>query len=139
VRTAILWPMVAMAALTAVVWLRMFAVRVGEIGEKKLDPQSIRNSALGAGAFEKVEASDNFKNLFEVPVLFYAVCLAIAVADAVTPLQVLLAWIFVASRVAHSAIHLTYNVVLHRFAAYALGTTAVFAMWALFAASLLGG
>jgi hypothetical protein len=138
VRAAILWPLVAMVALTAVVWVRMFAVRLGEIAEKKLEPQSIRNSVLGAGAFERVEASDNFKNLFEVPVLFYAACLAIAVADAVTALQVVLAWLFVASRVAHTAIHLTYNQVMHRFYAYALGTVTVFAMWALFAVSLLG-
>ena len=137
-RNAVYWPMIAQVALVAVVWVRMFAVRVGEIGEKKLEPQSIRNSVLGAGAFEKVEASDNFKNLFEVPVLFFAVCLALAASDRVTELQLALAWIFVAARAAHTAIHLTYNQVMHRFYVYAFGTVTVFAMWALFAASLLG-
>jgi hypothetical protein len=138
VRNAIFWPMVAQVALVAAVWVRMFVVRLGEMGEKRLEPQSIRNSVLGAGAFERVEASDNFKNLFEVPVLFYAVCLALALTDAVTALQLALAWVFVAARIAHSAIHLTYNQVMHRFYAYALGTVTVFAMWALFAVSLLG-
>ena len=138
-KNAIFWPMVAQVALTAAVWVRLYVVRVGEINAKRLEPQSIRNSELAAGKFERVEASDNFKNLFEVPVLFYAVCLALAVSGHVTALQLALAWLFVASRVAHSAIHLTYNVVMHRFYAYFAGVACVFAMWALFAASLLGG
>ena len=132
----ILWPMIAQVALVAIVWVRMFVVRLGEIDEKKLEPQSIRNSVLGAGAFERVEASDNFKNLFEVPVLFFAVCLALVATNHVTTLQVALAWLFVAARALHTAIHLTYNVVMHRFYAYATGTVIVFAMWALFAVSL---
>lgn len=136
--TAIFWPMIALVALTGVVWVRLYVVRLGEISEKKLAPQSIRNSVLGANAFERVEASDNFKNLFEVPVLFYAVCLAIASTGHVTLLQLVLAWLFVASRALHSAIHLTYNVVMHRFYAYFFGVACVFTMWALFAASLLG-
>jgi hypothetical protein len=133
---SILWPMIAQVALVAIVWIRMFVVRLGEMGEKRLEPQSIRNSVLGANAFTRVEASDNFKNLFEVPVLFFAVCLALAATSQVTGAQVVLAWIFVASRALHSLIHLTYNQVMHRFYAYAVGTVTVFAMWALFAVSL---
>ena len=133
----ILLPAAAMVLLTAVVWLRLYVVRLAEIGEKKLDPQSIRNSVLGASAFERVEPSDNFKNLFEVPVLFYALCASLAAWDHVTGFFVIGAWLFVALRAVHSAIHLTYNKVMHRFYAYAAGTVLVFALWAVFAFRLL--
>jgi hypothetical protein len=50
--------------------------------------------------------------------------------------QLLLAWIFVALRAVHSAIHLTYNSVVHRFTVYAISTAVVFAMWMLLAFTL---
>jgi hypothetical protein len=133
----ILLPCAALVLLTALVWLRMYVVRVGEMNEKKLEPQSIRNSVLGAGAFARVEASDNFKNLFEVPVLFYALCACLAAWDHVTPAFVIGAWVFVALRAVHSFIHCTYNTVMHRFYAYAASTVVVFALWGLFAVRLL--
>jgi hypothetical protein len=133
----ILLPCAAMVLLTAIVWVRMFVVRIAEIGEKKLDPQSIRNSVLGAGSLERVEAADNFKNLFEVPVLFYSLCACLAGWDHVTPVFVIGAWLFVALRALHSFIHLTYNQVMHRFYAYAAGTVLIFALWGVFALRLL--
>jgi hypothetical protein len=133
----ILLPAAAMVLVTAVVWVRLYVVRLGEIGEKKLEPQSIRNSVLGASAFERVEPSDNFKNLFEVPVLFYALCASLAAWDHVSGFFVIGAWAFVALRALHSAIHITYNKVMHRFYAYAAGTVLVFVMWAVLAFQLL--
>ena len=81
-------------------------------------------------------AADNFRNLFEAPVLFFAVCCALAITDTVTPLQVTLAWVFVGLRAVHSFIHVTYNRVMHRFAAYVASTICLFLMWGLFAYSL---
>ena len=133
----ILLPAAALVLLTAIVWVRMYVVRIGEINEKKLEPQSIRNSVLGGAAFERVEAADNFKNLFEVPVLFYALVACLAAWDHVTPLFVAGAWLFVALRALHSFIHCTYNMVMHRFYAYAAGTFVIFALWGVFAFQLL--
>ena len=133
----ILLPAAAMVLLTAIVWVRMYVVRIAEINEKKLEPQSIRNSVMGATAFERVEAADNFKNLFEVPVLFYALVACLAAWDHVTPLFVMGAWVFVALRALHSFIHCTYNMVMHRFYAYAAGTVVIFVLWGVFAVRLL--
>lgn len=88
-------------------------------------------------ALENIAAADNFRNLFEMPVLFYAVCLALAAMDFVTPPQIALAWLFVALRAAHSLIHITYNRVMHRFAAYVASSAVVFLMWILFGVSLM--
>jgi hypothetical protein len=138
-RNAIFWPLVAQVLLVAVVFARMYVVRIGEIRTRGLDPQSFITSQTAAGVLENVAAADNFRNLFEVPVLFFAVCLALAVTDTVTAAQLVLAWVYVALRALHSVIHVTYNRVMHRFYAYFTGTICVFAMWGLFALSLWQG
>ena len=128
---AILWPALAQAALTAAVWVALYVVRLGELRRRRIDPQRLADSRLAAGVLENVAAADNFRNLFEVPVLFYGVVPLLVVAHAVSGAEVALGWAYVALRAAHSAIHITYNRVLHRFLAYAASTLCVFAMWAL--------
>lgn len=135
-QTLIFWPMIAQVALTAFIWFRLYRTRIPELRRRGVDPQAVQTSRQAADVLQDVAPADNFRNLFEVPVLFYAVCLSLAFTELVAPLQLALAWLFVISRAAHSFIHVTYNLVVHRFAAYALGTLAVFAMWATFALSL---
>lgn len=134
--SAIFWPVVAQVGLVAIVSGRLFFVRSSEIRAKRLRTQTFATSATAAGAFENVATADNFKNQFEVPVLFYAVCCALAVTSNVTPAQLALAWVFVSFRALHCVIHLTYNRVRHRFYAYVMSTFSVFAMWLLFALAL---
>lgn len=136
-RFPILWPLFAMVALTAVVWTRMYAVRLSEIRSREIDPQALATRRSASHLLENTAAADNFGNLFEVPVLFFAVCLALALADAATPAQLLLAWTFVSLRAAHSFIHLGSNRVIHRFAVHVLATGTVFFMWILFAIQLM--
>lgn len=133
---AIFFPVLAQVALVAAVWVRMYLRRIAEIRARKIDPQSLKTSEAAVGVLQDVAAADNFRNLFEVPVLFFAVCLALAVTGLVTPLQIGLAWIYVGLRAAHSLIHVTYNRVMQRFAAHAMSTVCVFAMWLLFGVSL---
>jgi hypothetical protein len=133
----ILLPCAAMVAVTLAVWVKLYVDRIGEMNALGLDPQSVRNTALAAGLLKKVEAADNFRNLFEIPVLFYVLCACLAASDQVTPFFVVGAWAFVALRALHSIIHCTYNRVMHRFYSYAAGTVLVFAMWAVFAARLI--
>ena len=134
---AIFWPVLAQVALVAVVWVQMYVERIAEIRARSMDPQLLATSRAAAEALKNVSAADNFRNLFEVPVLFYVVCCALAITALVTPLQLWLAWAYVALRVVQSLIHVTYNRVTHRFVDYALSTLCVFAMWGAFAVSLL--
>ena len=135
-RAAILWPMCAQAALVMLVWLRLYAVRLTEIKAKRIDPQQLARATEAVKLLENNSGADNLRNLFEIPVLFFPICLALYVTDLVTPLQLALAWGFVGLRAAHSYIHTTYNRVMHRFAVYALSTICVFAMWVVFAIAL---
>ena len=136
--TAILWPMITQVALTALVWIRMYQRRLLEMYSRRIDPQTVATRDKAENILQDVAAADNFRNLFEVPVLFFAVCLCLAVADLVSATQVFLAWLFVGLRALHSLIHVTYNRVVHRFMVHVTSCLCVFTMWLLFAADLAG-
>lgn len=125
----ILWPMLAMIALAFAVWLRMFVRRVGEMRRRRIDIERLASSTDLAQLLEDRRASDNFRNLFELPVLFHVAVLAAFATNSVDRVLVLLAWAFVAFRWLHSLIHCTYNRVMHRFLAYFLASVALWAMW----------
>jgi hypothetical protein len=134
---ALFAPAVAQAGLTLLVWIALYVARLGELRRRRIDPQALATSRLAAGALEDVAAADNFRNLFEVPVLFFAALPALALLGAAGPAAVALAWAFVALRALHSLIHLTYNRVVHRFVVYVLGTLCAFALWGLVALALV--
>ena len=136
---AIFLPALAMVALTIAVWLRMYATRIGEMQRERIHPQAVATSAQMAARLSDTRAADNFRNLFELPVLFY-LALVVAAMTAQTGVVVLaLAWTFVALRMLHSWIHCTYNKVMHRFKAYLAGGVALWALWAVLAVGLLRG
>lgn len=122
----LLRPMVAMMVLTGLVWLFMYARRLGYMTSHGIDAQSVNTpQKMTAAVPEGVEfASNNLKNLFELPVLFYAVCLVLVQLGWATHTDVTAAWVFVGLRAVHSAVHCTVNVVMVRFVAY-LGASLV--------------
>jgi len=131
------WPAVTMAALTLVVWMRMYRARISEMKRERIHPQSVALSAQIAARLKDTRASDNFRNLFELPVLFYLALGVAAQTAQVTALTLALAWTFVALRIAHSAIQCTYNKVMHRFYVYFSGGVALWVLWAVLAFGLL--
>ena len=135
-RVLIVWPMLAQVLLTAVVWVRMYVVRVGEMRRRGVRPQAVATSRQMAAALDDTAPADNFRNLFEVPVLFFAVCLVLLDLDLVTQAQLALAWVFVGLRGLHSFIQLTSNRVIRRFQVYVAGTLCIFAMWTVLAFQL---
>ena len=134
---AILVPAVMLVAWTAVVWVWMYVVRIGEIRRRDLDVQTFARARDAATALERTTPADNLRNLFEVPVLFYTLCAFIAITGLTSTGLLAAAWIYVALRVTHSLIHTTYNRVMHRFCIYAASTVLLFGMWAVFATRLL--
>ncbi len=130
--TAMLMPMAAMVALTAIVWVRLYFERIGEMRERRIRPQSVATSREMAAALVRTQAADNLRNLFEIPVLFYALCLAVLSVGVATPLLVDGAWAYVLLRAVHSLIHCTYNRVMHRFATYVASSALLFVLWAAF-------
>lgn len=126
------FPCAAMAGLTALVWLKLYADRLGEMRARGIDPQQLATVRAAAGRLERTQAADNFRNLFEVPVLFYVLCIALTLNGGSTPGIVTAAWGYVTLRAVHSLIHVTYNRVVHRFLAYVASTLLLFGMWIAF-------
>lgn len=74
----------------------------------------------------------NYMNLLEIPVLFYIGSLMYAISGKVDATVLVLAWTYVALRVVHSAIHLTYNNVVHRLNVFAISNVVLSVYWILF-------
>ncbi|CAH0350824.1 MAPEG family protein [Aquabacterium sp. CECT 9606] len=72
----------------------------------------------------------NYMNLLELPVLFYAGCVVAYVTQHVDHVLVLLAWVYVALRMAHSVVHLSYNHVIHRLVVFAISNVVLLGFWA---------
>ena len=127
-----------MVGLTALVWVKLYADRLGEMRAKRIDPQALSTARAAAGQLERSQAADNFRNLFEVPVLFYVLCAALALTGSSTPGFVAAAWGYIGLRALHSLIHVTCNRVTHRFLAYVASTLLLFGMWIAFVARIAG-
>ena len=126
-RHQILGPVLAMMLLTLVVWIYMYARRIPFIRSLDMAPQQLTPAELARRSPPAVSnPSDNLKNLFEVPVLFYVLALYLFVTDQVDAAFVVAAWLFVLFRVLHSAVHCTINIVMLRFALYAASCACVF-------------
>ena len=136
-QTSIILPCLAMIGITVVVWIRLYFERVGEMRLRRIPAQAIASSREAAKRLHNTKAADNFRNLFEIPVLFYVLCILAFAAQMATPLLVAGAWTFVALRAIHSLIHCTYNRVMHRFLVYVLSTLILFAMWGVLTINLL--
>ena len=61
---AMLMPMAAMVALTAIVWVRLYFERIGEMRERRIHPQAVASSRQMAAALTRTQAADNLRNLF---------------------------------------------------------------------------
>lgn len=129
-------PCGAMVGVTALVWFKLYADRLSEMRVKRIDPQELSNVRAAAGRLERTQAADNFRNLFEVPVLFYLLCVAIGLNGGSTPGFVAAAWAYVGLRALHSLIHVTYNRVVHRFLVYVASTLLLFGLWIAFFARI---
>lgn len=134
--TQIVAACLALVVLTFIVGARLLYTRIEEMRRKRIHPQAAATSVQMAARLENVQAADNFRNLFEVPVVFYALA-ALALATAHTPGWLVTGlWVYVALRAAHSAIHCTYNKVMHRLMVFLASFTVLFGLWIAFFVTL---
>lgn len=135
---AILAPLWAQVLLTFLVWIVLYRSRIRHMRHHGIPPQALADETTARARLGAANLpAENLANLFELPVLFYALVPLLLVTGSVDAFQVVLAWIFVAFRYVHSFIHITYNRVVHRFIAYVIGSLALWAMWLRFAVDRL--
>ena len=83
------------------------------------------NPDLAMGRFswpeDAAKRANNQRNQFELPVLFYAVAAFALILKGADRIMVVLAWLFVLTRLVHAAIHVGPNKVRWRSPAFGLG------------------
>ena len=128
---------IAQVVLTFIVWVVLFYRRVGELKRRKINPQKIATSSQSAAIMEDVRASDNFKHLFEMPVMFYFLCALAVATQAASFALTVLAWIYVGLRYLHSYIQCGKNQVMPRFYVFVASSVTLLVMWVVFAVTQL--
>ena len=125
-----------MFLLVATVLLRMRSMRFAAVARKEVDARFYK-----AYDGEEPEAlrviANHFRNLFEVPVLFYVGALMIYMTHNVTWWLVTCGWTYVALRYAHTWVHLTSNHVITRFSLYFASGFVLVLMWVTLLVQLL--
>jgi len=128
-QSAIFGPFLTVMLLTLIVWFYMYSKRIPLIQRSKIDPNTLNAAELARISPPAVSnPSDNLKNLFELPTLFYGLMLYLFVANKVDQTYLIAAWGFAAFRVLHSAVHCTVNIVMLRFWLYCISALALWFM-----------
>ena len=138
---AIFGPFLALQLLTMMVWFYMFSQRSpfllayiekhkkeGLTMEDIADPKSRHYWPKIPFPARVVNPSANLKNLFEIPVIFYALVGYLYLTKTVDETHVKAAWLFVGLRYLHSINHSTINHVTYRFYTYIASTMALWFM-----------
>jgi len=129
-QTAIFGPFFATMLLTLAVWVYMYARRIRFLSANEISPRDLEEpgklAAISPAAVSN--PSDNLKNLFELPVLFYALSLYLFATGQVDRTYVGAGWVFVGFRTLHSAVHCTVNRVMLRFYLYLVASLALWFM-----------
>lgn len=123
-------PVLALVLWSLIVWLWMYATRIPAMQKAKINPQ---DAAPAGWLHDKLPAqvsqvADNYNHLMEQPTIFYAAAIAAQLAGAADPVNIGLAWAYVALRIVHSLVQCTVNIVTMRFSIFVLSTLALAAL-----------
>ncbi|MEM1380919.1 MAG: MAPEG family protein [Pseudomonadota bacterium] len=127
--SAVLPPLFIQVALTFVL---VFVLATTRVLESIRDPKVASEVQKGrSDVYSRTPSlvSDNLKNQFEFPVLFYAAVLLAIAGGQVSDYFATLAWVFAIARVLHSLVHCTINLVALRFVVFGVALFALLLMW----------
>jgi hypothetical protein len=133
---AVLLPLFVEVALTFVLLFWMGMARVAVVRRGVVRPGDI---ALGQANWPPrvTQIGNAYHNQLQLPVLFYVLTVLALATRQADLLFVVLAWLFVLSRLAHAYIHVTSNRLSLRFYVFLAGAVILLIMWAIFAARIL--
>lgn len=135
-QSAIFWPMLAHVALIYGIYFLVSKRRIAAIKAGNARSSQFRENLQDPP--ESLFAHNNLRNQFELPALFYPLCIALYVTNGATLLTLVLAWLFVASRYIHAWVHVTTNRIRHRRPVFIIGWIIMGAMWLIFALHIAG-
>ena len=130
--SSLLTPMLALICWSLVMLVWTYAVRIPAIRKAGIDPAKAQEpSSLDALPIGVRQVGYNYNHLMEQPTIFYALVVCSYLAGQQNIVTLALAWAYVALRVVHSLVQATANIVLLRFAIFALSSVvlALLAAW----------
>jgi hypothetical protein len=135
---AILLPVFVQVGLTFFLLFWMAHLRIGAVRRREVRMGDV---ALRQPAWPQrtTQIANAYHNQLELPLLFYVVVILAMFTRKADMLFVVLAWMFVVSRMVHAAIHVTENDMRNRLLAFAVGAVVLLIMWILFAVKILLG
>ncbi len=133
-----LLPMGALVALTFTILLLIPIQRFRAAFAGQVVAEDFRFGESGRVPGHVSIPNRNYMNLLELPVLFYVVGVLFFVTSQVDDTALVLAWIYVASRLLHSIVHLTYNNIFHRLSLFASSNVVLFVLWVWFYVKMFG-
>jgi len=133
----IVFPMAALVLLTFIIVIMMLRSRTLAVKQGSVSAGFFKTYVGDSEPDESRKLSRQFSNLFEAPVLFYAVCLAGLSLELSYGIFQMLAWGYVALRVAHAIVHVGKNSLIPRIIAYFLSWMVLLAMWAILISRIL--
>jgi hypothetical protein len=125
----ILQPMFALVLWTGVVLLLIPFVRARSVKRHEIVVDDFKYGESSSVPDRVCVPNRNYMNLLEAPLLFHLACVVIFITHAITPSMVKVAWAYVALRVLHSLIHLTYNKVVHRLLVFGASNVVLTMLW----------
>lgn len=115
----ILTPVLALAAWTLLMWIWMYIKRIPAMQKANIKPQDARfPGSLSTLSDTTRAAADNYNHLHEQPTVFYALMFYSHLVGIADPLNITLAWAYVALRIAHSLVQVSVNIVMIRFSLF---------------------
>jgi hypothetical protein len=125
----LLQPVLAMVLLHAAVWIWMTVTRGRAMRLAGMDLEEAKHvTALQRLPDPARQIADNYNHLFELPTVFYALVFYIWAMGDADSIHVACAWGFFASRVAHSIVQGTINLVALRFPIFVVGWLLILVM-----------
>ena len=135
-KTLILYPAIGMMVLTLFVYAKSYFNFVKAKKSNAIKFSYFKTYQGEAPDYVNV-SRQTLKNQFELPIFFYFLISIILVFDKVSQLDLILAWIFVASRYLHCYIRLSANYVPHRAIVFTSGMLVLIVWWIIFLYNIL--
>lgn len=126
---SVIFPMGLLAIFTLLYSSIMITSRRKAINSGDIKPSYFKEYNNDTPPAYMQKATRHWANLYEVPVLFYAVCAAILALGLDDIIFVYLAYSFLGFRFLQAFIHTTYNNIYHRLLIFSCGLAIVLAMW----------
>ena len=131
--TDLLLPMATLALWTLNVLTYMEIQRLLAIRAGRVRLEDFRYGDSASVPADIAVGNRNYMNLLESPLLFYVACLAAMQTARADAWMWRLAWVFVALRIAHSAVHLINRSFIPRIVVFSASLVVLALMWGILA------